>query len=109
MLMPKMAHHLKSNFVRKALPLALGAVAALVAFAALAFTVPQQWEVGAVATSSPTIAVKLAPPPVAHIKTPVPLKGIYMSQCVVGTPSFRDSLVKFIDDSAANEIGRAHV
>ncbi len=39
-----------------------------------------------------------------HLPTPEPLKGIYMSQCVVGTPSFRDTLVKLIDDTALNAV-----
>lgn len=43
-------------------------------------------------------------PQVAHLPTPVPLKAIYMSQCVVGTPLFRDSLVDFVENSALNAI-----
>lgn len=39
-----------------------------------------------------------------HLPTPEPLKGIYMSQCVVGTPSFRDSLVKLVEDTELNAI-----
>lgn len=39
-----------------------------------------------------------------HIPTPDPLKGIYMSQCVAGTPSFRDSLVRFVDETDLNAI-----
>ncbi|HUQ30383.1 MAG TPA: putative glycoside hydrolase [Candidatus Paceibacterota bacterium] len=55
------------------------------------------------ATSSPVAEV--APlPTVAHVKTPASVKGIYMSQCVVGTPSFRDSLVKLVDDTELNSI-----
>jgi hypothetical protein len=38
------------------------------------------------------------------IATPKPLKGIYMSQCVVGTPSFRDSLVRLVDETDLNAI-----
>ena len=38
------------------------------------------------------------------IETPEPLKGIYMSQCVAGTPSFRNSLVSFIDASDLNAV-----
>ncbi len=46
-----------------------------------------------------------APKPAAkHLPTPVPLKAIYMTQCVVGTPSFRDSLVKLIDDTELNAV-----
>jgi len=41
---------------------------------------------------------------VVHLPTPDPLKGIYMSQCVVGTPSFRGSLVKFVDETPLNAI-----
>jgi hypothetical protein len=37
-------------------------------------------------------------------QAPDPLKGIYMSQCVVGTPSFRDSLVSFIDATDLNAV-----
>lgn len=39
-----------------------------------------------------------------HVKTPDAVKGIYMSQCVVGTPNFRDSLVKFVEESDLNAI-----
>ena len=39
-----------------------------------------------------------------HIPTPENVKAIYMSQCVVGTPTFRDSLVKMIDDTELNEL-----
>ncbi len=45
-----------------------------------------------------------APPSAEHIRTPDPLKAIYMSQCVVGTESFRDSLVKFIEDTDLNAV-----
>ncbi len=43
-------------------------------------------------------------PVAAHLPTPEPMYAIYMSQCVVGTPSFRDSLVSFIDDSKLNAV-----
>lgn len=41
---------------------------------------------------------------VVHLPTPTPLRAIYMSQCVAGTPSFRNSLVKFIEDSDLNAV-----
>ena len=59
--------------------------------------------VAAVATSTP-IEKKPEPKGVAHLPTPVPLKAIYMSQCVVGTPSFRNSLVKFINETELNAV-----
>jgi hypothetical protein len=43
-------------------------------------------------------------PKVKHLSTPNPLKGIYMSQCAVGTPSFRDGLVKLIDETDLNAV-----
>ena len=41
---------------------------------------------------------------VKHLKTPDPLKAIYMTSCVVGTPSLRDGLVKLVDDTEINAI-----
>ena len=43
-------------------------------------------------------------PLVEHVPTPTSVKAIYLSQCVAGTPSFRDSLVKFIDSSDLNSV-----
>lgn len=43
-------------------------------------------------------------PAVAHIPTPAQVKAVYMSQCVVGTPSFRDSIVKLIDETELNAV-----
>lgn len=43
-------------------------------------------------------------PNVVHIQTPEPLYAIYMSQCVVGTPSFRDKLVQLIDGTTLNAV-----
>lgn len=43
-------------------------------------------------------------PQVAHLPTPEPLKAIYMSQCVVGTPSFRQDLVDLIDETELNAV-----
>jgi len=45
-----------------------------------------------------------APPAVTHVKTPDAVRGIYMSQCVVGTESFRNSLIKFIEDTKLNAV-----
>lgn len=43
-------------------------------------------------------------PDVVHIDTPDAVKAIYMSQCVVGTPSFREKLVALIDDTELNSV-----
>ncbi len=44
------------------------------------------------------------PPAVLHLSTPRAVKAVYMSQCVVGTPSFRDSLVELIDTTELNAV-----
>ncbi len=41
---------------------------------------------------------------VTHVPVPAAVKAIYMSQCVVGTPSFRDKLVKIADETEINSI-----
>lgn len=51
-----------------------------------------------VATTTP------AKPVVVHIATPTPVRAIYMTQCVVGTPSMRESLVKLIDGTELNSV-----
>lgn len=41
---------------------------------------------------------------VKHVKIPDQVKAIYMTACVVGTPSFRDELVKLVDETEINSI-----
>ena len=41
---------------------------------------------------------------VAHLPTPEPMYAIYMTQCAVGTPSLRDSLVSFIESTKLNAL-----
>lgn len=44
------------------------------------------------------------PSGVRHLETPAAVKAIYMSQCAVGTPSFRESLTKLLDETELNAI-----
>lgn len=44
------------------------------------------------------------PETVDHIKTPDSVKAIYMTSCVVGTPSFRKSLVNIAETTEINSI-----
>ncbi|MCK5027260.1 MAG: hypothetical protein KAS07_02480 [Candidatus Pacebacteria bacterium] len=39
-----------------------------------------------------------------HIETPDVVKGIYMTACVAGTPSFRNSIVKLIEETELNTV-----
>lgn len=92
-----MPHQKKT--VHKSIMLGAAVGVALAAF----FTVfAAEWDV-----STGTVAGAHADPPaplVTHLPTPDPLYGIYMSQCVVGTPSFRDELVSFVNASPLNAI-----
>ena len=81
-------------------------VASIGLFSLFSFGVPAfvatTYQAGGTATTTPEVpALK---PAVKHLPTPKPLKGIYMSQCVAGTPSFRDSLVSFIDETELNAV-----
>ena len=41
---------------------------------------------------------------VTHVKTPEPLKALYMTSCVAGTPSWRESLKKLIETTELNAV-----
>jgi len=41
---------------------------------------------------------------VTHVPLPVPVKAIYMTSCVAGTPSFREKLVSLIDETEINSV-----
>ena len=49
-----------------------------------------------------TLPAKSAFPPVTHIKTPEPLKAIYMTSCVAATPSWREKMTKLVEDTELN-------
>jgi len=64
-------------------------------------------EISFVRSATTTPEVPFGPPPafgVRHLPTPVPLKAIYMTQCAVGTPSLRKSLVELIDSTELNSV-----
>jgi hypothetical protein len=75
---------------------AIGATFAAVMIPSKAVTYVRS--VDTIGTNEPT--TEPAKPVVQHVAIPDAVKAIYMSQCVVGTPSFRDSLVKFVEDSS---------
>lgn len=59
------------------------------------------------ATTTPAAASSVAKngalePLVAHVKTPDPLKAIYMTACVAGTPSWRTKMMNLIDTTELN-------
>lgn len=56
------------------------------------------------ATSTDEKPAEPEKPKVLHVATPENVKAIYMSQCAAGTPSFRESLTKLLDDTELNAI-----
>jgi len=65
----------------------------------------QSTKVDEKALASAEIGTSQKTEPVAtHLKTPEPLKGIYMTACAGSMPSFRDRLAKIADDTEINSI-----
>ncbi|MBU1178980.1 sugar fermentation stimulation protein [Patescibacteria group bacterium] len=55
--------------------------------------------------SVPASAVEtILPPPPVHIKTPEPVRAIYMTSWVAGTKNWRQDLIKMIDDTELNSV-----
>ena len=50
------------------------------------------------------LAIAAREPLVAHLPTPEPLRAIYMTSCVAGTPAFRTELVALIEETELNSI-----
>jgi len=57
-----------------------------------------------VATSSELEIPKEKPFVATHVSIPNQVKGIYMTACVAATPSFRDKLVKLIQETELNTV-----
>lgn len=47
---------------------------------------------------------EVKPKKVEHLKTPEPLKAVYMTACYAGTPSLRAKLVKLVEDTEVNAV-----
>lgn len=90
-----------------------GALGAMTAFGFFfyspLFSATTEWSVEAnasrllVATSVPQAVVE-DPCPVTHIKTPEPVRALYMTSWVAGTPSLRDKVIKIVDETEANAL-----
>lgn len=97
------------GFPKYAALVGVAAVAAT-AFAAFQFVVPAlssvslNEEVPAAAGASTSTTPDIPASTAAHVAPPHAVKAIYMSQCVVGTPSFRKQLVDLIDTTELNTV-----
>jgi len=92
----------------------IGGALIIGSFSALYFTLPplttttyevgSEKEIKAIAGTT-TPEIKKEPEiVVTHLKTPEPLKAIYMTACVLGTPSWREKLAKMIDETELNAV-----
>ncbi len=52
----------------------------------------------------PPIVVPPVPPPITHIATPKQVKAVYMSSWVAGAKSYRDKVMKTIDETEVNAV-----
>ena len=48
--------------------------------------------------------IEVPKPEVKHVPTPESVKGIYMTSCVAGTPSWRESLTRLIEQTELNSV-----
>ncbi len=92
----------------RALLIALAAAAAAAAYLLVPdfFAISYQGPASPAPTlvASSTIDSQLSTPRAAHVARPNPLKAIYMSQCVSGTPGFRQELVDLVDQTELNAL-----
>ncbi len=103
--MTAMNHHPRASSLNRVAFIAL-AFSGIATFSVASWYVPSEWGDGVPDTSAEIATVQSAveTPQVKHLETPEPMYAIYMSQCVVGTPSFRDELVQLIDETALNAV-----
>lgn len=76
-------------------------IAIVFVFFISSFTFSSQVSYNKSNATTTSVAVKKI---VKHIKTPEPLKGIYMTQCVASMPSFRNKLVNLIEETELNAV-----
>lgn len=94
-----------------AIPLTLGVIFGVAGFFSVVprFNDVQNWESGECqnedcGASDNKNDIPPTPPPITHFPIPEPVRGIYMTACVAGTPSWRERLAKFADDTEINTI-----
>ena len=83
---------------------ALGGVLLVAGVTSAAISTSSQLSFVRNATTTPDLLFSPPAPLVRHLPTPEPMYAIYMTQCAVGTPSLRDTLVKFIDETKLNAV-----
>jgi len=88
--------------------IALPALLLLAGISAFPYLTPITYETVPAGVGDVPVASSTPPKPTSpsakHLPAPEPLKAIYMSQCVSGTPSIRNGLVKLVEDTELNAI-----
>jgi hypothetical protein len=92
---------MKIKNLGKILTVSFGALALLFFIYSFTFSSEVSYD-NSISTTTNTIVAKKKE--AVHLKTPEPLKGIYMTQCVAGMPSFRKKLVDLIDETELNAV-----
>lgn len=90
-------------FRRKPLLIGVAATGFIALYFGLPFILKTTYE-PALPAAVATTMIERAEPKVVHLPTPKAQKAIYMTSCVVGTPSFRDELVQLIEDTELNSV-----
>lgn len=84
--------------------LGLGVLAFVFLILSLNLSYESSYDSGALIYADPSLHEGIIKKEARHLKTPEPLKGVYMTQCVAGTPSFRERMVKLIEETELNSV-----
>ncbi len=85
--------------------LGIAAPAVVAAGVFISLSNPSAEFIRAGATSTPKVVIPEAPKArVSHVAAPEPMYAIYMTQCAVGTPSLRNTLVELLDSTKLNAV-----
>lgn len=98
------------NLLGKAVFSALGAII-VIAISFLAFHALPSSEVGfgqdpgrAAAGDISSTTASVRDVPVSHLKTPSPVRGIYMTACIAGSKAYRDGILETLKGTSANTV-----
>jgi hypothetical protein len=98
---PKRSRVFSRNFQPVFLTLVgVGAVVSM--YVGLPDVLPIVYEAGALGEGITSEEPISGPPLIKHLETPVPLRALYMTACVAGTPTFRGDLVRIAEETEIN-------
>ena len=95
--------HLRKRYAPHVTWSAIGAVSVVIAYFGIPALIPTMYTASGTPPQENEMVEK-GPPPMLHVATPNPMRGIYMSQCVAGTASFRENLVELVRTTDLNTL-----